>query len=109
SQAVVRAVDLLGRGPLAAPLVLTVDGAYEYTDEDLRDWDGEGPGSTFRKHYPEHYDLALRHGLAPERKPEKLDITETRRWLGYEPAYSLRSLLAELARYGEAGPPAPSF
>jgi nucleoside-diphosphate-sugar epimerase len=27
SQAVVRAVDVLGRGPLAAPLVLTVDGA----------------------------------------------------------------------------------
>jgi hypothetical protein len=109
SHAVVQAVDLLGRGTLAAPLVLTVDGAYEYTDEDLRDWDREGPGTTFRKYYPEYYDLAVRHGLDPGRRPEKLDITETRRWLGYEPQYSLKNLLAELDRFGEAGPPAPAF
>jgi len=109
SQAVVRAVDLLGRSPLAAPLVLTVDGAYDYTDDDLRDWDKEGPGATFRKYYAEYYDLAVRHGLDPGRKPEKLDITETRHWLGYEPHYSLKNLLVELDRFGEAGPPAPAF
>jgi nucleoside-diphosphate-sugar epimerase len=108
-RAVELAVELLGRGPLAAPLVLTVDGAYEYTDDDLRDWDREGPGTTFRKHYAEYYDLAVRHGLDPGKKPEKLDITETRRWLGYEPRYSLKNLLAELERFGEAGPPAPEF
>jgi nucleoside-diphosphate-sugar epimerase len=106
SQAVLRAVALLERGPLATPLVLTVDGAYEYTDEDLRHWDKAGPGTTFRQYYQEYYDLALRYGLEPENKPEKLDITETRQWLGYEPRYSLKSLLAELDRYGEAGPPA---
>jgi nucleoside-diphosphate-sugar epimerase len=109
SQAVVRAVELLGRGPLAAPLVLTVDGAYEYTDEDLRDWDREGPGTTFRKYYAGHYDLAVRHGLDPGHKPEKLDITETRQRLGYEPRYSLKSLLAELDHFGEAGPPPPAL
>ncbi len=108
-QAVVRAVELLGRGPLSAPLVLTVDGAYEYTDEDLRNWDREGPGTTFRKYYAGYYDMAVRHGLDPGRKPEKLDITETRRWLGYEPRYSLQNLLVELDRFGEAGPPAPAF
>jgi nucleoside-diphosphate-sugar epimerase len=109
SQAVVRAVELLGREPLAAPLVLTVDGAYEYTDEDLRNWDREGPGTTFRKYYAEYYDLAVRHGLDPGQKPEKLDISETREWLGYEPHYSLKNLLVELDRFGEAGPPAPAF
>jgi nucleoside-diphosphate-sugar epimerase len=109
SQSVVQAIDLLARGPLATPLVLTVDGAYEYTDDDLRNWDREGTGTTFRKYYPEHYDLAVRHGLDPGRKPEKLDIAETRRWLGYDPRYSLKSLLLELERFGEAGPPAPDF
>jgi nucleoside-diphosphate-sugar epimerase len=105
SQSVVRAIDLLARGPLAAPLVLTVDGAYEYTDDDLRDWDRDGPGTTFRKHYPEHYDLAVKYGLDPTQKPEKLDIAQTQQWLGYEPRYSLKSLLLELARHGAEGPP----
>jgi hypothetical protein len=86
-----------------------VDGAYEYTDDDLRDWDREGPGTTFRRYYAEYYDVAVRHGLDPGSKPEKLDITETRLRLGYAPHYSLRNLLAELARFGEAGPPAPEF
>jgi UDP-glucose 4-epimerase len=108
SQAVVRAVGLLGRDPLANPLVLTVDGAYEYTDEDLGNWDKDGPGTTFRKYYAEYYDMAVRHGLDPATKPEKLDITETRQWLGYEPHYSLKTLLDELDRFGEAGPPAPA-
>jgi len=108
SQAVVRAIELLERGPLPTPLVLTVDGAYEYTDEDLRNWDKEGPGTTFRKYYAEYYDLAVRLGLDPAKRPEKLDITETRRWLGYEPQYSLKTLLAELVRFGETGPPAPA-
>jgi nucleoside-diphosphate-sugar epimerase len=108
-QSVVLAIDRLGQGPVATPPALTVDGAYEYTDEDLQNWDRDGPGSTFRKYYPESYDLVVRHGLDPARKPEKLDITETRQWLGYEPRYSLKTLLAELARYGEAGPPAPAF
>jgi nucleoside-diphosphate-sugar epimerase len=109
SQSVVQAVDLLARGPLMAPLVLTVDGAYEYTDEDLLSWDREGPGTTFRKYYAEYHDLAVRYGLDPTRKPEKLDITQTQCWLGYVPRYSSRSLLVELSRYGAEGPPSPVF
>jgi nucleoside-diphosphate-sugar epimerase len=108
SQAVVLAVDLLGRVPLASPLVLTVDGAYEYTEEDLRNWDKDGPGSTFRKYYAEYHDLVVRHGLDPGHRPHKLDISDTQRWLGYEPRYSLKNLLVELARFGEEGPPAPA-
>jgi hypothetical protein len=38
-------------------------------------------------------------------KPTKLDISETVRWLGYKPSYSLANLLSELAAYGDRGPP----
>ena len=65
----------------------------------------KGPGSTFRKYYPEYYDLALSYGLDPALKPTRLDISETMRWLGYKPSYSLANLLSELAAYGDSGPP----
>ncbi|MBK6710252.1 MAG: NAD(P)-dependent oxidoreductase [Chloroflexi bacterium] len=42
----------------------------------------------------------------PRRQTPVLDISETRRLLGYEPQYSLRHLLQELVQYGPAGPPA---
>ena len=57
--AVILGLDLLSRRQLGQRLVLTLDSAYEYTDADLDHWDAEGPGSTFRKYYPEYYDLAL--------------------------------------------------
>ena len=57
--AVILGLDLLSRRQLDQQLVLTLDSAYEYTDADLDHWDAEGPGSTFRKNYPEYYDLAL--------------------------------------------------
>ena len=50
-------------------------------------------------------DLALSYGFDPALKPTKLDISETVRWLGYKPSYSLASLLSELAAYGDPGPP----
>ena len=103
--AVILSFDLLSRRQLDRQLVLTLDSAYEYTDADLDHWDAEGPGSTFRKYYPEYYDLALSYGLDPALKPTKLDISETVRWLGYKPAYSLANLLYELAAFGDNGPP----
>ena len=103
--AVILSLDLLSRRQLDRQLVLTLDSAYEYTDADLDHWDAEGPGSTFRKYYPEYYDLALSYGLDPALKPNKLDISETARWLGYKPSYSLANLLSELAAYGDTGPP----
>jgi nucleoside-diphosphate-sugar epimerase len=103
--AVILSLDLLSRQQLDRQLVLTLDSAYEYTDADLDNWDAEGPGSTFRKYYPEYYDLALSYGLDPALKPTKLDISETVRWLGYKPAYSLANLLSELAAFGDCGPP----
>jgi nucleoside-diphosphate-sugar epimerase len=104
ASAVMLSVDLVSRRRLGRRLVLTLDSAYEYTDADLEHWDADGAGSTFRKHYPEYYDLALSHGLDPALKPTRLDISQTIRWLGYKPGYSLASLLSELAAYQ---PPRP--
>ena len=103
--AVILSLDLLFQRHLDRQLVLTLDSAYEYRDADLDHWDAEGPGSTFRKYYPEYYDLALSFGLDPALKPTKLDISDTVRWLGYKPAYSLANLLSELAAFGDSGPP----
>jgi len=105
ANAVVLSLDLLSRRQLDRQLVLTLDSAYEYTDADLDHWDAEGPGSTFRKYYPQYHDLALSYGLDPALKPTGLDISKTVRWLGYKPAYSLANLLSELAAFGDSGPP----
>ena len=107
ASAVLLSLDLMSRRQIGQPLVLTLDSAYEYTDADLDHWDASGPGTTFRKHYDEYYDLALTHGLDPAAKPTRLDISETVRWLGYKPTYSLANLLSELAAYGDSGPPRP--
>ncbi len=108
AQAVLQSIDLVSRTTLEQPPTLAVDSAYEYTDDDLAAWDRDGPGTTFRTYYRQYEDVARQHGLQPEEKPFKYDITETRAWLGYEPRYSLRNLLEELQRYGPAGPPAPA-
>jgi nucleoside-diphosphate-sugar epimerase len=107
ASAVMLAIDLVARQRLERNLVLTLDSAYEYTDSDLEHWDADGAGSTFKKRYPEYYDLALSYGLDPALRPTRLDISETVRWLGYEPSYSLANLLSELAAYGDRGPPPP--
>ena len=51
------------------PPAFAVDGAYEYTDDDLACWDADGPGATFRKHYAADYDLAVSYGLDPAQRP----------------------------------------
>ena len=103
--AVILSLQLFSRQHLGQQLLLTLDSAYEYTDADLDHWDAGGAGSTFKKYYAEYYDLAFSYGLDPALKPTKLDISETVRWLGYKPSYSLASLLSELAAYGDNGPP----
>jgi nucleoside-diphosphate-sugar epimerase len=107
--AVMLSLDLISRETVSGHPVLTLDSAYEYTDADLDHWDTNGAGSTFRKYYPEYYDLALSYGLDPAAKPIRLDISETVRWLGYRPSYSLAHLLSELAAYGDGGPPRSSL
>jgi nucleoside-diphosphate-sugar epimerase len=103
--AVILSISLVSQQHLERQLVLTLDSAYEYTDADLDQWDADGAGSTFKKYYAKYYGLALSYGLDPAFKPTKLDISETVRWLGYKPSYSLATLLSELAAYGDSGPP----
>ena len=103
-QSVLCALDYLKNNENFEPKApaFTVDGAYEFTADDLENWDKDGPGSTFRKYYPDDEELLKRHGLDPTRKPKVLDISETTRVLGYRPEYSLKSMIDELKRY-EAG------
>lgn len=108
-QAVLKSLDVLSRLSLNEVPILNVDGAYEYTADDLAHWDAAGAGSTFRQHYTQYYDLVMQHGLDPTQAPTQKDIQATRKSLGYVPRYSLGSLLAELAAYGEMGPPAPPW
>ncbi len=105
ARATIQGIDLLSKESLPKHLVLPVDGAYEYTEDDLKTWDKSGPGTTFKKYYANYFDLAIQHGLDPASKPTIQDITETKKWLGYEPRYSLANALDELEKYGEAGPP----
>ncbi|MEZ4667111.1 MAG: NAD(P)-dependent oxidoreductase [Anaerolineae bacterium] len=107
AQAVMNSIRLLTERGLENNLVLTVDGAYEYSEADLQNWDADGAGSTFLKYYTPYHDLAIKHGLNPEQKPTVYDMTETRHWLNYKPGYSLMNLLQELETYGEQGPPSP--
>ncbi len=111
AQSVIKSIELLisGEHDLAgSPLFLTVDGAYQYTEEDLATWDADGPGSTFKKHYGQFYDLAVNAGLDPTLKPKVLDIAETQKVLNYRPLYSMKTLLLELKMYGVEGPYARS-
>jgi nucleoside-diphosphate-sugar epimerase len=82
ASAVVLGVDLISQQHLEQQLVLTLDGAYEYTSADLAHCDIDGPGSIFKEYYSKYYDLALSYGLDPTLKPTKLDISETVPWLG---------------------------
>lgn len=97
NQSLIKSVELLSRTAVPGCPVFVIDGKYDYTASDLADWDKDGPGSTFRKHYPQYYDLAVKHGLDPSQRPSTYDIEPARSELGFAPVYSLRNLLEELA------------
>ncbi|MEI2611399.1 MAG: NAD(P)-dependent oxidoreductase [Candidatus Promineifilaceae bacterium] len=105
AQATRLAIAALTHNTYPEPPVLVVDGAYDYTPDDLAHWDADGPGSTFRRVYPGYESLVRGYGLDPARQPKTYDISQTRQILGYDPQYSLHHLLLELAQFGESGPP----
>jgi len=107
AQAVIKSIELLASKNHQlhhAPAFLTVDSAYQYSDADLENWDKDGPGTTFDKHYKQFHDMAVKFGLQPESKPKKLDITKTQEVIDYKPLYSMKTLLLELKMYGAKGP-----
>lgn len=103
AQAVMLSLDLMRAGAVEYA-ALDLDSAYEYTPDDLAQWDADGPGSTFRRVYPQYVELAAQYGLPIAQKPRRLDMAETERRLGYAPRFSLGTLLAELAAFGLDGP-----
>jgi nucleoside-diphosphate-sugar epimerase len=106
-QAVLKSLALLKAGPLDSMPTLYLDGKYEYTPAELAQWDSDGPGTTFTRHYAAYAEEARRHGLDPALRPEVFDIEPTRQYLGYAPRYSFLNLLQDLAQYGAGEPPEP--
>ncbi len=83
--------------------VYVIDGAYDYTADDLDNWND----ATFDKHYAEFKELAQLHNIDTTRKPRVLKIEEAQKLPCYAPKYSMRNLLEELRDHGVSGPPAP--
>lgn len=104
AQAVEKSLDFLMTEKPSPNLILTIDGAYEYSDDDLKHWNQNGSRSTFKKHYANYYDMAKSLGLPVDQPPRKLDISKTKEVLGYSPKYSLKNVLDDLAKFGESGP-----
>lgn len=76
--------------------IMNVDGAYEYTTEDILNWDAQGEGSTFKKHYGEAaYQLLTAKGIKAATQPKILEMENTKELLGYRPEYSLKNLIEE--------------
>ncbi len=105
AQAVEKGIDFLMTDQPAQNLILTVDGAYEYSEDDLNSWDQNGQFSSFKKHYGEYFELAKMNKLPLEQPPRRLDISKTQELLGFTPRFSLRNVMEDLAKFGPEGPP----
>lgn len=97
AKAVVKSVTALEKKKLPCCPVFVLDGKYDYSREDLENWDVEGPGSTFKKQYGEEmFALVLRHGLDPSVRPNVLPPSPFNQEIDWVPEYSLSDLLREL-------------
>jgi len=100
SQSVLKAIDALESGAGKEHLAVTIDGACDFSDQELEEWDLHGPGSTFRRRFgEERHSLAVKHGLDPACKPKILGSSDAERVIGYRPTYGFAQMLEELARY----------
>ena len=109
AQGTLLAVDRLVHNPPEEYLCLTLDGAYDFSDTELENWDVAGPGSSFAQRYPDFVALAEKYELPVEKRPFPQNISQTVQELGYQPRFSLQNLLEELAAFGADGPPPPLF
>ncbi len=108
-RAALAAVDWTDRAAAGSAATVAIDGRYDYAPADLAAWDEAGPGTTFRRHYAAYEAVARAHGLDPALKPAVVGSAAAARVLGYAPTYGHGELLAELERWGAAGPPPPDF
>ena len=95
AQALVSGVRLLASQSAPEHKVLAIDRALDFPGEALLNWDDAGPGSTFSKFYPEYIAVAEHLELDTSIQPNYTDIAAAREVIGYQPEYSLRSLLEE--------------
>ena len=97
AQATLSSVQVLASRSHSEHNILAIDRSPDFPREALRDWDENGPGSTFNKFYPEHISLAKRWGLDTSIQPNYTDISEAMKVLDYHPAYSIKNLMHELS------------
>ena len=105
AQAVLKSIALLHKDTLQTHTILDIDGAYDYTAEDLDAWDSDGPGSTFNKYYSPYFSVIQHHDLDLTVKPNIRDISKAVQLIGYQPTYGLGNLLMELQEYKGHVPP----
>lgn len=108
-QSLEKSIALLKAQPIPDMPLLYVDGKYEYTPQDLQNWESAPPGAAFDKYYSQYAGVVEQYNLDPTLKPEVFDIAATRQLLEYTPTYSFMNLLQELAEFGPKGPPAPNL
>ena len=104
-QATLKSINFLkASSPPEPAVILQIDGAYEYTQDDLEKWDDD----TFRKIYGENAQrLCDKHNLDLTRKPKIIGSTKAENVIGYKATYSLKSVLKDLETYGDKGPAHP--
>lgn len=83
--------------PVAPPPILLGD-RDDIPAEARAAWDSEGPGTSFRRLFPEFANVAERAGLQVARPPLARDLAEARRALRWSPRLGIRDVLARLAR-----------
>ena len=100
AQSVVKAVNYLSNKSGSEHLILTIDGACDFTDSELANWDANGPGSTFKQKFGEEYfRLADEFGLDTAAKPKILGYSQAASTIKYKPEYGFAQMLEELADY----------
>ncbi len=100
AQSVLKAVEVLKSKSGQEYSTFTIDGACDFSEQELASWDSNGPGSTFKQRFGEEaYSLAVKYGLDPACKPKILGSIDAERVIGYKPKYGFAQMLEELASY----------
>ncbi len=84
--------------------ILTIDGAYEYSVQDIENWSDNVPAHTYGG---DIVKKAKDAGINIERCPSILGSDDAEKLIGYNAQYSLKNLLDDFVTYGQSGPPNP--
>lgn len=104
-QAALKEVNFLKTNKPNTPApTLTIDGAYEIKTSDLESFSRD----ILLKYYDAaDLDCAEQVGIDITRQPKILGSQDAEDLIGYRAEYSLKNMLADFKKYGEAGPPHP--